>query len=101
MRRLRPTACVSMRSTTSVCSASRERVKACWPRSDWWYRRLEERPMQCKKKRHEIFVAFFYCRSNKLQCAAEAAAAEWPPPDLSGFVIKINAFSETNIPAEI
>jgi hypothetical protein len=54
-----------------------------------------------QKKRHEIFVAFFYCRSNKLQCAAEAAAAESPPPDRSGFVIQINAISATNIPAEI
>jgi hypothetical protein len=44
---------------------------------------------------------FFISDSNKLQCAAEAAAAESPPPDLSGFVIQISAISATNIPADI
>jgi hypothetical protein len=46
-------------------------------------------------------VAFFFGDSNKLQCAAEAAAAESPPPDLSGFVIQMSAISATNIPADI
>ncbi|BCZ78152.1 hypothetical protein PTKU64_18270 [Paraburkholderia terrae] len=35
-----------------------------------------------------------------IQCAADAAAAESPPPARSGFVTQINAISATKIPAE-
>src|ERR1700722_2197742 len=60
MHRLRPTACVSMHSMASVCSAWRERARVCWRRSGWWYRRLEDGLL--KKNATKIFRGVFLLR---------------------------------------